>query len=165
MVDDPPSSLVFVHLDDRNAEFGLVFEAIAVPELGDLAYDLLTVGVAFAPFHRWMKAVQEAMNLEARRVVHFLSESLARCKLQWQRGCSENVRSRFRLVICDRQPRISGRRSHDRHNARLQTLQLDLLQPLQFWVGEALLREEVGLGRRSCLGATARSDRGKGSGW
>lgn len=72
IVDDPPAELVLVHLVDLDVELGLVLEAVALPELLDLADNLLAVGVAALPPDGRVEAVHQGMDLETGRVVHSL---------------------------------------------------------------------------------------------
>ena len=63
VVDNPAPFIILIHFFDPSVKFSLRFEAIALPELGDLGDDLFTVGVAAAPLHAGVEAVHYGVDL------------------------------------------------------------------------------------------------------
>ena len=72
VVDQPAALLVFVYGGDSGVEFGAVFEAVLLPQLGDLGDDLLAVWVAGAPLYGREEAVHDAVDLKAAGIVDSL---------------------------------------------------------------------------------------------
>lgn len=72
VVDDPARLLVLLDALDLDAELGVLVQVVALPELLDLADDLLAVGIAALPLDGGVEAVHERVDLEARRVVDSL---------------------------------------------------------------------------------------------
>jgi hypothetical protein len=57
VVNNPATFLILVDLLNLSVELCLLFEAVSFPELGNLANDLLTVGVAALPLDRGVESV------------------------------------------------------------------------------------------------------------
>lgn len=70
VIDDPTGVFVLVRLGNLEVESGLFLEAVPLPELGDLIYDLLPVWISALPFDRRMESVHDGMDLETRCVVY-----------------------------------------------------------------------------------------------
>ena len=73
VIDDPSAVFVFKYPVDLGVELRLCVQAIALPELPDLADDLLAVWISTLPLHRRVESKHERVDLEARGVVDSLS--------------------------------------------------------------------------------------------
>ena len=71
IVDDPAAHLIFVDFLHGRIEFGLLLQAVALPELLDLGDDCFAVWVAIIPPHARMEAIHETVDLQTGSVVHF----------------------------------------------------------------------------------------------
>ena len=77
VVDDPAALLVFVDGVDSRVEFGVMLEAVLLPEVGYLGDDLLAVWIAGVPLHRRKEAVHDAVDLKAAGIIDSLEGGLA----------------------------------------------------------------------------------------
>jgi hypothetical protein len=77
VVDDPTPFIIFVNFLDASVKFSFRFETVSFPEFSDLGDDLLTVGVATAPFDAGVEAVHYRVNLQARGIVDSLVELIS----------------------------------------------------------------------------------------
>lgn len=57
IVDDPATLSIFVDLLDFRFELRLLVQTVGTPDLGDLLYDLLTIGVPALPLNAWVESI------------------------------------------------------------------------------------------------------------
>lgn len=94
IVDNPEAMFIFIHLVDLGVELGPCVQVISLPELSDLANDLLTVGISAFPLHRRMEAVHERVDLKTRGVINPLippihQEEVNRMTTEEGTGCQK----------------------------------------------------------------------------
>ena len=65
-IDNPLAFSVLLYRCDPGIELCTFIEAVPFPGFGDLRNYLVTIGIAFAPPHRRMEAIQDAMDLQPR---------------------------------------------------------------------------------------------------
>ena len=68
---------VFIDLGDSGIGGSFLFEPIALPQFGDLADDLLAVGISFLTFDGGVETIHNAVDLQAGGVIYFLRFCLA----------------------------------------------------------------------------------------
>ena len=102
VVDDPAPVLILIHLLEFGLELSLLLQTIFLPQLLDLADNLLAIRIPICPVHGRVEAIHHTVNLQARGIVGFAPDAADTLRRCGSRSHGQRSARQMRRRLCQR---------------------------------------------------------------